>query len=293
MHMGNRIVRIIVIVLVSIPILIFGSDTLVSNIFYNPLHDDKISDEVFASVASMVIPSASLTSASTYGPRPYLNYSHCKQAIAVNEISAKRDINENYLIKGTFEYRFGQVTAEYETYPEKQIVFTQGHYLFPDAMDSSQLDADQYYLANLAFPEGMPLWEFEAFAVDCFQSSDPPRCIRAVIKTSAFNDDVALGVGGHLAYILTDNEYVKNNTATQLDIDFFKALEYLAENQRHADVFLDSGIFGDVDVDFSQRLDYVKDYGKPCIGMMVFAQGSYIQQLTQDSRCVLVDAYPD
>lgn len=291
--MEKRIFRTIVIILVSIPILIFGSDALVSNIFYNPLHDDKISDEVFASVANMVIPSASLTSASTYGTRPYLNYSHCKQAIAVKEISVKQDINDNYLIKGTFEYRFGQLTAEYEIYPEKQIVFTQGHYFYPDAMDSSQLDADQYYMANLAFPEGMPLWEFEEFAVDCFQSSDTPLCIRAMIKTSIFKDDVALGVGGRLAYILPDHEYVKNNTVIQLDVDFSKTLEYLAENQRHADVFLESGIFGDVDVDFSKRLDYVKDHGKQCIGTMIFAQGSYIQKLTQDPRCVLVDAYPD
>ncbi len=291
--MEKRVFRIVVVILVSIPILIFGSDALMGNIFYNPLRNSSVSQGVFNAAVHTMIPSASLSGMSTSGYRSYLHYSHYKQLFSVHEISRNRDINQNYLIEGMFEYRFGQITAEYEVYPEKQIVFTQGHYFYPDALDSSQLDADQYYMANLAFPEGMPLWEFEELAVDCFQSRDTPLCIRAMIKTSIFKDDVALGVGGHLAYILTDNEYVKNNTAIQLDINFSKGLEYLAENQRHADVFFDSGIFGDVYVDFSQRLEYVKDHGKQCIGMMVFAQGSYIQQLTQDSRCVLVDAYPD
>ena len=291
--MEKRIFRTIVVILVSIPILIFGSDALVGNLFYNPLKNSSVSEGTFNAAVHTMIPSASLYGMSTSGYRSYLHYSHFKQLFSVHEISRNQDINHNYLIEGMFEYRFGQLTAEYEIYPEKQIVFTQGHYFYPDAMDSSQLDADQYYMANLAFPEGMPLWEFEEFAVDCFQSSDTPLCIRAMIKTSIFKDDVALGVGGRLAYILPDHEYVKNNTAIQLDVDFSKTLEYLAENQRHADVFLESGIFGDVDVDFSERLDYVKDHGKQCIGTMIFAQGSYIQQLTKDPRCVLVDAYPD
>ena len=86
--------------------------------------------------------------------------------------------------------------------PKNRSCLPRGHYFYPDALDSSQLDAGQYYMANLASPEGMPLWEFEEFAVDCFQSRDTPLCIRAMIKTSIFKDDIALGVGGHLAYIL-------------------------------------------------------------------------------------------
>lgn len=286
--MGKRAARIAIIIPLSIAILIFGSDALMGKIFYNPLENRQTCAGVFNNTVAALIPSASLHGIATYGFRSYLHYSHYKQSFSVNEISSQRDINHNYLIDGTFEYRFGKMTPNYEVYPEKQIVFSQQHYVQPTAMDSAQLEADQYYLANLAFPETISLWDLEELAWPCFESSSPPLCIRAIMKTSNDDKEVALGIGGHLAYILFDS-----GTAGELGSRLFQLLEYLAENQRHADVFLQSGMFGDVEVDFSQRLEYVKKNGKLCIGAMVFAKGSYIQEITQDSRCVLVDAFLD
>ncbi len=292
--MRKHRVLVILSVVVGIAIVIGCADLTMNRIFYSPYRDFEANSTTFMLTAEAVVPSASLAYVSPLQPGTPRHFSRYSQKYFINESSQTRDINSNPLSEGDLEYLFGKITPAYDVAPAKPMAYTQGYFEQPAAMDSGALAADSYYMAFLAFPKPLSFEEMWEIAQACFDTPSYPDCIRVMVKTSEREDDIALGVGGDGAFFSLSQGGYATLTPHRMGLFFVHNLTYLSYHQSHADVFLGSGLFGEkASIDFSQRLEYVREHGEQCIGMVAFAQGSDIQQLTQDSRCVLVDAYPD
>ncbi len=113
------------------------------------------------------------------------------------------------------------------------------------------------------------------------------KILRAILQTSDDEDDVALGVAG--SGISIDVNWGTH----RLSIAANNALRNLSLNQREADVFIGSGLFGEIEVDFSQRLEYLESNGVRPIGMSVFAKGSDLSAWLKKYDMKLVDAQAD
>lgn len=276
-----------VCILLGLGICVGLADFILNRAFYNPYRKAEGNAASFQETVFALVPSAEFTYTAPYSPGTPRHFSRFTQAFYFQKPSLQSGVRLTYIVDGQFEYLFGKAKVVYASAPEKPLVYSQGDYLDGTPLDVATLDDDRYYLAQIGFTSLFTEDALTDAAADLASRDQKAMILRAILQTSDDEDDVALGVAG--SGIPIDVNWGTH----RLSIAANNALRNLSLNQREADVFIGSGLFGEIEVDFSQRLEYLESNGVRPIGMSVFAKGSDLSAWLKKYDMKLVDAQAD
>ena len=273
--------------LVGLAICVCLADVILNRAFYNPYRKAEGNAVSFQETVIALVPSAEFAYTSPYLPGTPRHFSRFTQEFYCLKPSLQSDVRQGYIADGQFKYLFGKAKAVQAHAPEKPLVYSQGDYLDGTSMDTAALDGDRYYLAQIGLTTLYTADALTSAAEDLTSRDQSAMILRAVLQTSDDKDDVALGVAG--SGIPIDVNWGNYS----LSIAASHALRTLATNQREADVFIGSGLFGEIEVDFTQRLEYLESNGVQPIGMSVFAKGADLSAWVEKYDLKLLDAEAD
>lgn len=192
--------------------------------------------------------------------------------------------------------QFGDLTARQEEFLSNDI--KHGAELF------NQVNKDKYYVAKLSLLEPMKLDSF----VEKYKSIMGVKIENNVggnlylggvmwipIKTSNDPQDVCVGaMGPYSGYYTAGNDKYKNLRLVDgtdyrtIELCFSDAINYMVDNIDEVNIYLKSGLFKNAQsVDFNKRIEFVKNNGYHCLGMVIYIKGDDLLSLKADHNLVL------
>ena len=263
---------VVVCLLFGIGIGVVRSDFILNRMFYNPFRKSEGNSLVFQQTVMALVPTAEFASTSPYSPGAPRHFSKFTQEFYFLKPSFPPDVHQNYMAEGQLRYLFGKADVVFSAAPQGKLVFTQGDYIDGTPLSLSVLDDERYYLAQVALSTPLAEDTPDDIAEDLSSRDRVAMILRTILQTSNRTDDVAIGIAG------PDVPITLNWGKRPLRIATYHVLQVLSENQYEANIFIESGLFGEVDIDFKQRMDYYKSNGLQCIGFSVFAKGSDLSE---------------
>lgn len=145
------------------------------------------------------------------------------------------------------------------------------------------LDDSQFYIAWLAFDTPLSIEEV-LNKMDCFIKDENFEVNRKSgvlwlsVISSANEQDVALGIKGNLSWNfvgypqgITKTRWYIDKNCYEIERNFTQELKYLSDNQKIANAFASSGLYGDgVKIDFSERAKYIDSNGLLINGVVLY-----------------------
>lgn len=266
--------------------LVGTTDFILNRAFYNPYRQPESSAAAFQEAVVALVPSACYSHLSSYQPGTPRHFSRFSQNFYILSRSSPMAVQESYVAKGSLQYLFGNGEAAFTAAPPEKWIFTQADYLTGKEIPVSSLETDVYYVAQVGSAEAITQEQLST-AVQALKSYDSHAdMLRAILRTSDNPGDVALGLDG------TGEMAAINLAEYSLEYSGSNFLRTLSQKQETIDIFLHSGLFGELDVDFNKRYQYVKENGEQCIGLSVFAQGEALQAWLQTNAFRLIHIQP-
>lgn len=192
------------------------------------------------------------------------------------------------MAEGSLQYCLGKAKAVLKTESQEKWVFTQADYLAADGIAPDSLEPERYYIAQVGFPTAQNTDVAVVEAAQALSARDiRAEILRAMLQTSDDPQAVALGIAGE--DMMEEPKWGEQ----PLQIAAYASLLSLAENSRETETFVNSGLFGDLQMDFPARFAYAEKNGIRCIGLSVFAKGADLQAWLPAHGLRLVHVQPD
>lgn len=276
-------------VAVGLVILVGATDILLNRVCYNPYQDPVFGNtSAFQETVIALIPSAYQAYTSGYEPGTPRHFSRFSQRFSIQKPSVLESEESRVLAEGSLRYCLGKAEAVLKTESQGKWIFTQADYLTGNEIAPSSLEPEQYYIAQVGFPAAQ---NTDVAVVEAAQALSArgtrAEILRAMLQTSDDPEAVALGVAGE--DMMEEPKWGER----PLQIAAYASLLSLAENSRETEVLVNSGLFGDLQMDFPARFAYAEKNGIRCIGLSVFAKGADLQAWLPAYGLRLVHVQPD
>jgi hypothetical protein len=278
----QKALKITIMAITTLLLLVFFSNSLMNRIFYNPYRDYENSSKVFNLSVQTLMPNYSHAYISVYEPGTPNSFSRFSQRIFISQLSAVRDINQNGKIQGSMDYSLGRVKYVENIVPSSKNVFSQEDFSQDREIKNIVIKEGSYYMAHIAFSKPLPTEEI----IDSIQpklGDGNGEIVRIIVKTSDEKNAVALGMDCQSSFfVFGQGGYTTNVTPNQKEIIFTNNLRFLKENDKTLQLYLASGLFGDIEVNIDERISYVIEHGFENIGVVLFVKGKTLQGLLQN-----------
>lgn len=218
---------------------------------------------------------------SVHEPGTPKSFSRFSQAIKINQISAKRDINNNAKVQGNMSYLFGKATYVKKKEPSSKNVFAQNDFSPEKNIIEIAIKEGLFYIAHIAFRNPLSTEE----VIQNFPSKfgeNTGELLRIIVKTSEDENAVALGMDYQSSFfIFGQGGYVSTVSPHQMEIVFKNNLRFLKENEKTLQLYLNSGLFGDVEINIEERISYISNHEFENIGVVLFVKGEVLEKFLQ------------
>lgn len=282
------VARVMIIILAVVLTSILLVNLCFNLAFYNPTKEEAVNRRCFLLNLQMLSSSTSYGYINSAIPRGYFNFGQYDQEFFATKNSFYTDININYLAKGEFSYRMGKISMELETDSGfKDTVLYKTDFQVPAIFDSSDIKDGQFYHVLLKTADGASM-ETVLNEANAFYSDDPflannSGLIRIFIDTGFEDSEVVIGAPGTRSYIFIGSSYMEGKSAALYEMYFRDNLRFLAEHPGETALFLDSGLFGSLSIDYSDRLDYIQKNGIACLGATAYLSGDALKMIMHNS----------
>ncbi len=283
----QKALKMATIAIVALAFLIFLSNILMNRIFYNPYRDYETDSKIFNLSVQTLMPNYSHAYIAVYEPGTPKSFSQFSQAIKISQISAKRDINDNAKIQGKMSYSFGKATYVKNKEDSSKNVFLQNDFSPEREIKEISIKEDSYYMAHIAVRSSLSTEEIMQKFPPIF-TGDTGDLVRIIVKTSEDKNAVAMGMDCQSSFfVFGQGGYVNTVSPNQMEIIFKNNLRFLKENEKTLKLYLNSGFFGDIEINIEKRISYLNDHGIENLGVVVFARGDTLEKLLQNPKVFL------